>query len=147
MKIIKIVLMGVLLALIVGCAAGKRERPEAPRLALQSMKVDGTQVSLQLRLTNQSFGPMVFERLTLDLSIAGVVAAKARVIELGALRVPGLGTEVVPLVINSADLAVASNQASLTYRLTGTAAAETGEYPFVLDSILNQVPGTPGEFR
>lgn len=147
MKLIKIVLTCVLIALIVGCTGGKRERPEPPRLALQSMKVDGTQVSLQLRLTNQSFGPMVFERLTLDLSISGVVAAKARVIELKSLRVPALGTEVVPLVINSSELAVASNQTSLTYRMNGNAVAETGEYPFVLDSILNQVPGTPGEFR
>jgi LEA14-like dessication related protein len=133
--------------LLTSCTGGKRERPEPPRISIQSLKVDGTQVAMQLRLTNQSFGPMVFESLTVSLSIAGISAASERAIALNQLRVPGRGTEVVPFVVNSAELAVAAGQPSLSYRLAGNAVSDGGEFPFVLDSVLNEVPGTPGEFR
>jgi len=63
------------------------------------------------------------------------------------LRVPGLGTEVVSYAVNNAELAAATNQAKITYRLSGQALSEEGQFPFELDSILNQVPGSPGEFR
>ncbi len=146
-KLVKISICLLLVALTASCTGERKERAEPPRIALQSLKVDGTLVTMQLRVTNQSFGPMTFSELKINLRIAGIVASKDRVIALGELRVPSLGTEVLPFSVNSAELAVASNQPSLTYRLSGTANSERGEFPFLLDSILNQVPGSPGEFR
>lgn len=147
LKVLKILLVLALIGSLLACASGRRERAEPPRVSLQSLKVDGTAVSMQLRVTNQSFGPMVFKRLTMDLTVAGVVAAKGQPIELNALRVPGLGTEVVSYAVNNAELAAATNRAKITYRLSGQALSEEGQFPFELDSILNQVPGSPGEFR
>lgn len=158
-RLLRWILPALLATALVGCG-GPRESMFPPTVSVQQLHVQANgQWHMQVRILNNSFGPMDFRRLQLIMHINNKQAARIDTrfdLDIGALAADITEVSITPSAKATAALAAIADQGSagsLAYSLTGTATAipEHAESPreFPVDSHdwLSAVPGVAQTYR
>ena len=152
-----LVALGLSLGLLAACGSGPVRRVSDPAANIQQLTVqaDGSW-SVEVRIDNFSSVPMRFERLDLQLALAGQEAARLQAtpgLSIGPESADVVTVQALPPA--GAKLAIADALArgrAIDYHLEGTlvAAPEKGgadDYEIKRDNALSPVPGIAGVLR
>ncbi|HET7268546.1 MAG TPA: hypothetical protein VFJ15_10595 [Oleiagrimonas sp.] len=158
-RLLRWILPSLLTMTLIGCG-GPRESMFPPTISVQQLHVQANgQWHMQVRILNNSFGPMDFRRLQLTMHINNKPAAHIDTrfdLDIGALTADITEVDVTPSAKAAAALAAIADEGSagsLAYSLTGKATAipEHSDSPreFEVDSHdwLSAVPGVAQTYR
>lgn len=147
------VLMLCALLLLAACSSTS-VRGEAPFAELSNWRLEGTQLSVDLRLRNVNDDPLELERIALTVSLDGGTALLRHEQSIG-VDIPAGGFETIAISAQAATQGIeALEQLSrgavpnLAYRLEGTvSSSDSGVLRIEREDRIYRVPGRPGEFR
>ncbi len=140
------------LLLAAACAGGVRG--ESPFAQVTGWRIDGRDLSVDLRLRNVNDEPLVVRALDLDVVLDDSVELFRHRATPGHEIAAG-GFETLALSVTASEEGTAllerlasGERASLAYRLEGTVhSEESGDLPIEREGHIYTVPGRPGEFR
>lgn len=158
-RLLRWILPALLATALVGCG-GPRESMFPPTVSVQQLHVQANgHWRMQVRILNNSFGPMDFRRLQLTMHINNQPAARIDTrfnLDIGAISADVTQVDITPSAKAAAALAAIADQGSagsLAYSLTGKATAiparSDSPREFAVDSHdwLSAVPGVANTYR
>lgn len=139
--------------ILAACSSGT-VKGESPFVQVNSWRIDGSELNLELRLRNVNDEALQLSGVELGVRLANDVLL-VQMQQALALSVPGGGFETIRLKATASDSGVALLEelasgalASVAYQLEGSVdSQDEGVLRFSHDGRIYTVPGRPGEFR
>jgi len=136
---------------LAACSSGA-VKGESPFAQVSSWQLDGSTLSLELRLRNVNDEPLQFSSVTLNVLIEDNVPL-AKIQREVALSIPAGGFETIRLQATASSAGVVlldalTGEDSVAYQLEGAVdSSDDGLLRFMHAGRIYTVPGRPGEFR
>ena len=139
--------------LLAGCGGGPVRRINPPVATIQRLDTTPAEWTLTLRIENFSTVPMRFDRMDVDVELAGRPAGTIG--QVLAMDIPGMSADVVDVRLaptpaaRDAVVVLKRSGGRVSYTLRGKIVSIDPDkgFPFESASWLNPVPGRPDEYR